>query len=475
MSLVLAAGVAAAMSMSPCHVAGTAQSVECGTLEVPAQRGSADDQRMLTTHFIRIPAAEAGNTPVLFLPGGPGQAGSDIVAIVLAILGPASRKHDVLIPDFRGTGKSGALLCDFDPDVLQTDLDASVEAVADCRDALKDDGINLADYSSDAIADDMAQLVQTLGYEQVNLYGGSYGTRAAQVIMRRHPNLVRSAVLDAIAPLGWTVGGHMGANAQAALEAVALACAEQAACAEAFPNVDAQLRRVLASAQSGDAALRSLPDPRTGQLEPASIDALMLSGAVRGVLYSAPLTRLLPWMIAEADNGNVLPLHTAAQDFAGDMAETLSLGMMLSVLCREDVGRLKGEAPATERNSFAGSTIHDYWQSACAEWPVPQATADFDVPVTANIPSLLLSGVWDPVTPPHNGEMLAETLPNARHIVLPGTAHIAGYRGCMPRVLAQFYEGADLAALETDCLDVLSTPVFMTSGLAPGATAEAAQ
>lgn len=475
MSLFLAASMAAAVSLSPCHVSGAAQAVECGTLTVPAQRPATADGRTLELHFIRIPAAESGNAPILFLPGGPGQAGSDIVAVARAILGPSSRAHDLLIPDFRGTGKSGALTCSFATDLVQTDIDASVRETAKCRDALEAEGIVLADYNSSAIADDMAQLVRALGYEQVNLYGGSYGTRAAQVIMRRHPELVRSAVMDGVAPLGWTVGGRMGADAQAALEAVAAACAKQASCAEAFPNIEAQLRRVLAQAERNGATTRQLPDPRTGEPEPVTIDSLMLTGAVRGVLYNAPLTRLLPWMIAQADAGNVVPLHTAAQEFAGDMSETISLGMMLSVLCSEDVGRLQGAVPAAERNSFAGSAIRDYWQAGCGEWPVPRATSEFDTPVTTDIPSLLLSGVWDPVTPPRNGEMLAETLPNARHIAVQGTAHIAGYRGCMPRLVAQFYDNPDPAALETDCLDVLKTPAFMTTGLAPGATTEAAQ
>lgn len=471
MSLMLAATLA----LNPCHVAGAAQRVECGTLTVPAQRNNPDDSRTLDMQFIRIPAAKAGRAPILFLPGGPGQAGSDIVAIARAILGDAGRMHDLLIPDFRGTGNSGAVTCAFDPDALQIDIEASAKATADCRETLLADGVNLADYSSTAIADDMAQLVRALGYEQVNLYGGSYGTRAAQVIMRRHPDLVRSAVLDGVAPLGWTVGGRMGADAQAALEAVAAACAEQAACANAFPDINAQLRRVLARADTGGNAIRQLPDSRTGKLKPVTIDSLMLAGAVRGILYSAPLTRLVPWMIDQADAGNVLPLHAASQESAGQLPETLSMGMMLSVLCSEDIGRLQGAAPDPEHSSFLGNAIREFWAASCAEWPVPRATADFDTPVTARIPSLLLSGVWDPVTPPRNGEMLAQTLPVSRHIVVEGTAHIAGYRGCMPRLIAQFYDQPDPDAIDATCLDVLTTPEFMTSGLAPGALAEAAQ
>lgn len=473
MSALLAASLAATVSLSPCHVAGAAQAVECGSLTVPAQRDASDDRR-LTLQFIRMPAPEAGNAPILFLPGGPGQAGSDIVNIVRAILGTSNRAHDLLIPDFRGTGKSGALPCHFDPDMLQTDLAASVQAVADCRDALQADGIDLSDYNSDAIADDMAELVRALGYEQVHLYGGSYGTRAAQVIMRRHPELVRSAVLDGVAPLGWAVGGRMGADAQAALEAVAAACGAQAACAVAFPNIQAQLRRVVERADSG-ASTQQLPDPRSGAAKPVTVDSLMLAGAVRGVLYNAPLTRLLPWMIAQADAGNVLPLHAASQEFAGDLSESISMGMMLSVLCREDISRLNDTAPANERNSFAGTAIRDYWRAACAEWPVDAANADFDQPLDTNTPTLLLSGVWDPVTPPRNGDQLDQTLANSRHIVVQGTAHIAGYRGCMPRLIAAFYADLQPEALDTGCLDVLETPAFMTTGLAPGATIEAGQ
>lgn len=471
MSLMLAA----ALALNPCHVAGAAQRVECGTMTVPAQRGNPDDTRTLDLQFIRIPAAESGNTPILFLPGGPGQAGSDIVAIARAILGKAAQSHDLLIPDFRGTGKSGALQCAFDPELLQTDIEASTQAVAGCRDQLQANGIELDDYNSETIADDMAQLVRELGHPQVNLYGGSYGTRSAQVIMRRHPELVRSAVLDGVAPMGWIIGSRMGADAQAALEAVATACAAQPACNAAFPSIEQTLRELLGRTDGRGQTRTTLPNPRSGQPEPAVIDSLMLTGAVRGVLYNAPMTRLLPWMIVQAANGNVLPLHAASQEFAGDLSDKMSLGMMLSVLCREDVGRLQAAAPEAELQSFAGTAIRDYWQAACSVWPVQRATSDFDTPVSAAIPSLLLSGVWDPVTPPRNGEMLADTLPNARHIAVQGTAHIAGYRGCMPRLIADFYDRPDPEAIDASCLDVLTTPEFMTSGLAPGAPAEAAQ
>ena len=196
---------------------------------------------------------------------------------------------------------------------------------------------------------------------------------------------------------------------------------------------------------------------------------------MRGVLYNAALTRLLPWMIAQADAGNVLPLHAASQEFAGDLSESISMGMMLSVLCREDISQLDDTAPAVERNSFAGTAIRDYWRAACTEWPVEAAQADFHTPLVSNTPTLLLSGVWDPVTPPRNGDQLDQTLTNSRHIVVQGTAHIAGYRGCMPRLISQFYTDLQPDALDTACLDVLQTPVFMTTGLAPGAAPEAKQ
>ena len=463
MSLLLAA----ALSLSPCHITGVAHAVECGTLHVPADHAMPDGPT-LPMHVVRIPAPEAGHTPVFFLPGGPGQAGSDIVGVARAILQGANRRHDLIIPDFRGTGRSGALHCPMDPDVMLDDPDATAEAVAACRDSLLADGVELSRYASAQIADDMVALADALGYAQINLYGGSYGTRAAQVIMRRHPARVRAAVLDAVAPLGWVIGGSMGADAQAALEAVIAACAEQAACATAFPDIDRQLREVLARVAHAPPTV-DLPNPRTGVVDAVRITPLVLAGAVRGVLYSAPLTRLLPWMIDQAAAGNHAPLHAAAYEFSADMQDSISLGMMLSVLCREDVGRLTGPPPATEVRSFAGTAVIDFWSAACQQWPVPRAGTRFDTPVTADIPTLILSGAWDPVTPPANGQALAATLPRARHLVASGTAHIAGYRGCMPRLIDRFLEAADPDAVDADCLDTLAVHAFMTSALAPGA------
>ena len=473
MSLPLSLTLAAGLSLAPCHLPGVAQAVECGTLQVPANR-QARESGTLAMHVVRIPATEDGHTPVFFLPGGPGQAGSDIIGVARAILHRANRRHDLVIPDFRGTGRSGALGCALDPELMVDDPEQTAQAVADCRDALQASGIDLRHYTSAAIADDMADLAAALGYSQINLYGGSYGTRAAQVIMRRHPGLVRAAVLDAVAPLGWTIGGSMGADAQQALQAVIAACQAQPACGQAFPAIEAQLRRVLETVAETTPEV-VLPNPRTGIPEPVEITPLVLAGAVRGVLYSAPLTRLLPWMIAQADAGNFAPLHAAAHDFAADMDDSISLGMMLSVLCHEDVGRLRGPPPAAEIRSFAGTAVLDFWGQACGAWPVQGVDADFDVPVSSAIPTLILSGAWDPVTPPRNGEALLATLPRARHLVATGTAHIAGYRGCMPALVDTFLETADPQAPDAACLDGLSTPAFMTSALAPGLPQDEAQ
>ena len=135
------------------------------------------------------------------------------------------------------------------------------------------------------------------------------------------------------------------------------------------------------------------------------------------------------------------------------------MGMQLSVVCSEDHGSMV--ARADDAGTVLGTGMAESMAAACKAWPKAQVPADFNQALATDVPALLLSGEFDPVTPPRYGEEVVKSLPNGRHLVLRGQGHNVIAVGCMPKLFAQFLESADAKALDAKCLDSLVyTPPF---------------
>jgi pimeloyl-ACP methyl ester carboxylesterase len=160
--------------------------------------------------------------------------------------------------------------------------------------------------------------------------------------------------------------------------------------------------------------------------------------AIRGMLYNAGAQIQLPPMIARAaDTGDVSAFAQAYWARAVSMSRSIAYGMHLSVFCPEDVNALTAAQVAAETGTTRiGSYIVDEYRTACALWPKASVAADFRTPVTARVPVLLVSGKYDPVTPPELGDRIAKSLPLARHIVVPTSGH--GSASDCPRAAALY-------------------------------------
>jgi pimeloyl-ACP methyl ester carboxylesterase len=160
--------------------------------------------------------------------------------------------------------------------------------------------------------------------------------------------------------------------------------------------------------------------------------------AIRGMLYNAGAANELPPMITQAAATG--DLNAFAQRYwarAVSMGRTISYGMHLSVLCPEDVNVLTDAQVAAETGTTRiGNYIVNEYRTACALWPKPTVARDFRTPVTARVPVLLVSGKYDPVTPPEFGDRIAKSLPLARHIVVSTSGH-GSASGC-PRAAALY-------------------------------------
>ena len=450
---------------SPCFVDGLGSRVECGELSVPLHHAEPDGEQ-LPLAFVRLPAQSAtpAPDPIVVIPGGPGQSGRSIAAMAGGLLRDANLARDIVIIDPSGTGSSNKLACPFEDDDFADDRERIVAETVACRDQLDTD---LTAYGSEAVADDLDRLRQALAAPTLNLWGGSWGTRAALVYARRYPAHTRTLTLDSVAPTDWTIGAHMGADAQQALTRVFQACADETGCSEAFPALprrfDTLMNRLDARPFAAD-----LAHPLTGATREESFNALRAGSAIRGMLYSDAMIRVLPYTIIQAFEGRYAPLHAAAEAFNSGMLDDIAFGMMLSVLCSEDIGRLEAaDISAAERTSFMGDQVFNFWMTACSVWPRHAVAPDFHEPVTSDIPSLLIAGQWDPVTPPYTAHQAARTLSNSRVLEVAGAAHIASRRGCIAELTSRFIDTADPQSLDTRCVADIQPKAFFIDATGP--------
>ncbi|MEC8423808.1 MAG: alpha/beta fold hydrolase, partial [Myxococcota bacterium] len=314
--------------MERCHISGVAAEVRCGTVTVAEDRtlegGRTIDLRVVVVPAVR-PVPEPD--PVFFLAGGPGQAASEVVRTVMPYFQRIQQRRDLVFVDQRGTGASNPLDCPpvEEPtlaDGFRTDVDIS-EVVA-CRDRIAAHA-DLTQYTTDIAMDDLDQVRAELGYESINLYGASYGSRAALEYARRHSSHLRSMILDGLAPQEMVLFLDFGRDAQTALDAMVTDCAADAGgCGAAFPSLARDLDALWT--RSGEADPVSLAHPRTGSMETLRLEGAALAGAVRGILYQPTLTALLPMAVHEASRGRWAPLIALSSALGGSASEGISIG-----------------------------------------------------------------------------------------------------------------------------------------------------
>lgn len=442
----------------------------CGTITVFEDR-DAQDGRTIDLKVIVYPAfrRDPEPDPLFVLVGGPGQGAAQVAEHLIPFFQGVQEERDVVFVDQRGTGDSNLLACEFDDDDL-----AALSQVKFPVDKLKD---CLADYDADTrlyttpiAMDDLDQVRTELGYAKINLWGGSYGTRAALVYLRRHGNTVRSVVLDGVAPPGMRLPLTFPADGQRALDLMLKGCEDDAACNHRFPEIRERFGRLWSrlSAKPRDVVLE---DPRTGQPEDVALRRELVGGMLMGALYSPQTSALLPLLIERAEQDDYQAFVALASLNEG-VATQISRGMFFSVVCAEDVPSITPQAAATAaEDTFMGTATYEAWVEACEVWPAGKVDAEYRKVVESEVPALVLSGEYDPVTPPRWGEQAAEGLSNSRHVIVPGTGHGATVVGCVPKLIEEFIEKGAAEELDTTCVEAHKRPPFFLSNAGPVAEA----
>jgi pimeloyl-ACP methyl ester carboxylesterase len=451
-----------ALELSPCRLNGLNVAARCGLLTVFEDRAAARGRTIdLRVAVVPALASSPRPDPLFLLVGGPGQAATEAGAVIAEQLRDVLRHRDIVLVDQRGTGQSHPLRCESDQQQPLQELFAprpDAEETRACHAALDAD---TRQYATLAAMDDLDDVRAALGYERINLWGGSYGTRAALVYLRQHPERVRSLVLDGSAPFAIALPQHVARDAQRALDLMFADCQHDADCQRAFPAAQEHWQALLDRLGSGGLDV-SVTHPRSGAPLGLRIERAGLASAVRNLLYVPELAGLLPLAIERATGGDFGAFVASADAFSRGVS--VSTGMFLSIVCAEDVPRIDdSRAEQLSQGTFLGGGWLREMRAECDNWPAAQLPPAYFEPIASDVPALLLSGNLDPVTPPSWGELVASSLSRARHVVVPGAGHGTTSLGCVPELIAEFVERRDPAGLDPSCVERQVRPAYFTS------------
>jgi pimeloyl-ACP methyl ester carboxylesterase len=454
--------------LHPCRIAEGPPDAFCGTYQVFENRTTRSG-RTIDLKIVVAPALrrDPKPDPLFIFEGGPGGGAATLASQRIPMFRQFQTDRDIVLIDQRGTGESNPLDCaadDDDQDDLGSIDDYPVERFRTCLEKLRADA---AFYSTSVAMDDIDDVRQFLGYDEINLWGGSYGTRAALVYLKQHEPAVRSVVLDGVAPPDMRLPLYMARDGQRALDRLLDDCErDTAGCATAYPalraTVDSLWKQLAAKPHI------TFTHPRTGKPVSVAVSQRLIATIVFQSLYSPEIAALLPQLLTDAAHGNFQGMFALA--FSADLPKgAMSEGMFLSVVCAEDMPRISADDIARETaGRFIGSAMFDTRMKPCEFWPKALVSADFYTPVVSSKPVLIFSGENDPVTPPSWGDHVAQSLPNSRHVVVPGAGHITLMRGCVRDLVGRFIDRAGSEGLDPGCVNALTRPPFFTSYTGPG-------
>jgi pimeloyl-ACP methyl ester carboxylesterase len=460
----------AALSFKPCQIqdlAGIAvYSAECTDLAVP-ENPAQPQGRQIQLRVARVPAINRRKEPdpLFLLAGGPGMAATTLYGTAAPAFGRIHRNRDIVLVDQRGTGHSNPLNCEIDDTELMAATKEQLEAETQrCLKSLSARA-DVAYYTTSVAVQDLDRVRKALGYERVNLYGGSYGTRVAEHYMRKFPQQTRAVILDGIVSPEQVLGPDTAIDAENALLSVLTRCSHEAACKEAFGDPVETYRSLRAALASKSVPVR-FADPTTGTPTTVEFGPLQLAMVLRLSTYSSEQAALLPLTLHLARHSdNFGPLAGQFLLTMRTYDDIASFGMHNSVICTEDVprfGTVEIDRAGLEA-TFMGAEQVDSLQTVCAAWPRGPMDADLHSPLKSDVPVLLLSGGNDPVTPPANGERTKAGLPNSIHLVLPDLGHGQIGAPCMDRVMADFLRLGTVKGLDTSCTERAKPMPFFTT------------
>jgi pimeloyl-ACP methyl ester carboxylesterase len=407
---------------------------ECGYVTVPEQHAKPDGPQLRLA--VAILAAESANfeaAPVFIAQGGPGGSSLEIFPLLM-VNNPIRADHDIVIFDQRGTLYSEPnLICKeltqlteetIEQNLSQEESDQrAMAAYQACWERLVGEGVNLNAFNSLENAADIEAIRQALGYEQINFYGVSYGTLLGLHYMREYPASLRAVVLDAVVPAQVSFLEQTAVSADRAFREVVQLCAADAACNAAYPNLEDAIYEVEAALNDRPAVI-PVTDLKRGQSYQAVVNGSLFMSALFTAVYEPSLIPTLPALIYNTRAGNYGQLATLLPLIL--FQPTFSTGMYQTVICAEEVNFKPEQMPVSGVRPELAELMREQNETlveACDLWQIPKLGPEANAPVISNVPTLLLSGRFDPITPPAFAELAAKNLAQGYNFTFPNTSH----------------------------------------------------
>jgi len=448
------------IQMKPCNDATLSGDALCARYEVFENRATRTGRR-IPLKIILLPAKNARPMAdaLFYLAGGPGAAATGYAAD--KFMEGLRRNRDVVLVDQRGTGESNPLNCA--PAGSRQDMRGyfgepfPVERIRACRAELE----KVADlklYTTSIAMDDLDEVRAALGYDRIDVYGGSYGSIASLVYLRQHGDHVRAAAIFGVGPPSAKIPLTFAKGVQDSMNRLFVDCAADQACKTAYPDVETEFKKVLARFESGPVEVDAT-NVYTGLTQKVTVTRDAFVDAIRQTLYIPNAAAALPALIHLGASGNLGPLIGTAFQVVSQIDARISRGMQLSVICAEDIPFITDDdIKTTSANSFYGDARVRPTIKACGEWPQAKVPASFLEPVKSDVPVLVLAGEIDPVTPPSLAQKVATTLSHSRLIVIPNATHNS-YE-CIENLVADFMDKGTTEGLDASCVNGIRRPPF---------------
>lgn len=443
---------------------GEEEQIQCGYLYVPEDYKDPEGPEIeLAVAIIRSLSNQPAPDPVVYLDGGPG--GSALADPDSWLESPLRDERDIILLDQRGTGFSLPSLNCIE---LEEQAEDALAATQACRDRLAKEGVNLSAYNSANNAADVNQLRLALGYQEWNIIGISYGTRLALTTMRDFPTGIRSVVLDSVYPPNIDAYSEQPLNNAEAIQAMINGCAANQACNQAYPQLEKNFYELIGDLNE----------------EPVNLDGEELTGdqiveQLVQSLYDTSTIPELPLIIDAAWQEEYDPLlelmnpseeadgtsrQRPRQEGEGDITD--SEGMFYSVECYEEfpfgnvaeAEKLVSKYPPQLTEGLLAGLEQEY--EACEIWNVGKAGQIETEAVSSDIPTLLLAGEYDPVTPPHWAKLASERLTKHQYFEIPAGGHALMDAGECPLGLIVSFIADPSAQLDGGCVAELE-PTFV--------------
>ncbi len=466
------ASASSQLSFEPCQVVKNSVFVdaECAVLEraenpnLVAEEGN----EKVALHIVKFaartpePAADA----FTIIQGGPGMSSIDLYLSMRQVFAGVLAKRDIIVVDQRGTGRSNLLSCPQN-DALNTgefNEELTKQFARECLAALTS---NPEFYTTSIAVQDLDAMRELAGYPQLTVYGVSYGTRVAQHYARQFPSRTRALVLDGVAHVGLNLAGaEIALRSQQAFDRILSRCSAEPSCNGNYGDLGSKFSELRARLRENPVTI-NFPHPISGDFIEQELTEQHLLGTVRLMPYATESLALLPLILTQAHAGNYVPMAAQAVLVEQQFEKDYAYAMNNAVVCTEDAPFLTEEDLKGHESTYFGADLSKNMQALCEVWPQGVMDENFRAPFESSIPTLLLSGETDPVTPPKNGELAAAMFSNSLHIVVPHHGHGVVGRGCLPQLTTEFIESGSVAELPTECANRERAMPLFTSPTGP--------